>query len=322
MLAQLVCLDRRYQRMNCFNIRELQTLLKNRYHPELLDEKLHTDFLSQTTLSTRFKLFDLNVINPRMALFNEFPLFNNFSTKTTQFTGANDFRKRQHNLADTYNLNYFGSKILTTYKYYSDKFSYYYYSNPTVTPFYQFYVSQDDLNVLNIKTTSSEATKVTAYETTLTVNNEISSQNLFNLPSFELASFGQNLLRTIQSNIFYPLTTLLKPLSFLAFEDFFVALTTLYSSALNLILTNSTVSDTKTTSTIRSSQSVNIESLHSYAVNGSHELATDYRFQKTQNPVFRYDFKVGHYMTEPVKTLNRHIFITFNDVTGGLRVAP
>ena len=83
MLAQLVCLDRRYQRMNCFNIRELQTLLKNRYHPELLDEKLHTDFLSQTVLNTRFKLFDLSVINPKMSLFSEFSALKT-STSTTQ----------------------------------------------------------------------------------------------------------------------------------------------------------------------------------------------------------------------------------------------
>lgn len=34
MLAQMVCIDRRYQRMNCFNIREVQTLLRSRYHPD------------------------------------------------------------------------------------------------------------------------------------------------------------------------------------------------------------------------------------------------------------------------------------------------
>jgi heme/copper-type cytochrome/quinol oxidase subunit 1 len=34
MLAQMVCIDRRYQRMNCFNIREIQTLLRSRYHPD------------------------------------------------------------------------------------------------------------------------------------------------------------------------------------------------------------------------------------------------------------------------------------------------
>jgi hypothetical protein len=87
MLAQLICLDRRYQRMNCFNIRELQTLLKNRYHPELLDEKLHTDFLSQSVLTTRFKLFNLTNITPRMSLFEEFSLF--YTSKTSLLTDFN-----------------------------------------------------------------------------------------------------------------------------------------------------------------------------------------------------------------------------------------
>lgn len=75
MLAQLVCLDRRYQRMNCFNIRELQSLLKNRYHAELLDDKLHTEFLAQTTLSTRFKLGGEDLATPRMSIFHNYPLF-------------------------------------------------------------------------------------------------------------------------------------------------------------------------------------------------------------------------------------------------------
>ena len=75
MLAQLVCLDRRYQRMNCFNIRELQSLLKNRYHAELLDDKLHTEFLSQTTLSTRFKLGSTDLATPRMSIFHTYPLY-------------------------------------------------------------------------------------------------------------------------------------------------------------------------------------------------------------------------------------------------------
>jgi hypothetical protein len=31
MLCQLVCVDRKYQRMNCFNIRELQGILKRKF---------------------------------------------------------------------------------------------------------------------------------------------------------------------------------------------------------------------------------------------------------------------------------------------------
>ena len=44
--------------------------------------------------------------------------------------------------------------------------------------------------------------------------------------------------------------------------------------------------------------------------------------KKTQNPIFKYDFKVGNYMTEAVVKLNRHFFTTVNDTTTGLRVAP
>ena len=35
MLAQLVCVDRRYQRMNTFNARELQALLKQRFFNDI-----------------------------------------------------------------------------------------------------------------------------------------------------------------------------------------------------------------------------------------------------------------------------------------------
>lgn len=50
-----------------------------------------------------------------------------------------------------------------------------------------------------------------------------------------------------------------------------------------------------------------------------HELIGDYRFQKASNPIFRYDFKVGNYLTDSAKTLNQHLFTTVNDVTGGIR---
>ena len=56
MLCQLLCLDRRYQRMNCFNVRELQALLKNRFFNELVSSKDHHEFLGQTAIGIREKL--------------------------------------------------------------------------------------------------------------------------------------------------------------------------------------------------------------------------------------------------------------------------
>jgi len=77
MLCQLVCLDRRYQRMNCFNIREVQALLKGRFFNDLVNSNDHHDFLNKTIIGLRFKTNDLNSINPNMLLFYRYGLYNN-----------------------------------------------------------------------------------------------------------------------------------------------------------------------------------------------------------------------------------------------------
>ena len=55
MLCQLVCTDRRYARMNCFNIRELQSILKNKFFTDLLNSHEHKELLSQSMIGLRFK---------------------------------------------------------------------------------------------------------------------------------------------------------------------------------------------------------------------------------------------------------------------------
>lgn len=79
-LCQLVCIDRRYQRMNCFNIKELQSLLRNKFFFELTsDNKFLTDRISKSS-SLRYKLnsiTDFNLNDPTsFQLFNEFFISN------------------------------------------------------------------------------------------------------------------------------------------------------------------------------------------------------------------------------------------------------
>jgi len=63
MLAQLVCLDRRYQRMNCYNIREIQTILKSRYSPNT-SEVADVHFgLNDTVIGLRYQLGDLEFLD-------------------------------------------------------------------------------------------------------------------------------------------------------------------------------------------------------------------------------------------------------------------
>jgi hypothetical protein len=55
MLLQLVCVDRRYQRMNAFNIRELQATLKRSYFTDLLNVKDQREVLNGSMLGLRYK---------------------------------------------------------------------------------------------------------------------------------------------------------------------------------------------------------------------------------------------------------------------------
>jgi hypothetical protein len=64
MLAQLVCIDRRYQRMNCFNIRELQSMLKRRFFVDLVNSSDHREFLNRSMVGLRYKGNSGNLVAP------------------------------------------------------------------------------------------------------------------------------------------------------------------------------------------------------------------------------------------------------------------
>jgi len=69
MLVQLVCLDRRYQRMNCFNIREIQTILKSKYSPNTSDNADIHFSLNDTAVGLRYSLSDLTFIDSYLLTF-------------------------------------------------------------------------------------------------------------------------------------------------------------------------------------------------------------------------------------------------------------
>jgi len=78
MLAQLVCIDRRYQRMNCFNIREVEALLKRRFFYDLTNDREFTTLLDKSMIGLKYKLNDFNFNHHHSNLvFNYGPLLNN-----------------------------------------------------------------------------------------------------------------------------------------------------------------------------------------------------------------------------------------------------
>jgi len=66
MLVQLVCLDRRYQRMNCYNIREIQTILKSKYAPNTSEGSNIHFGLNDTALGLRYSVSELSFLDPAM----------------------------------------------------------------------------------------------------------------------------------------------------------------------------------------------------------------------------------------------------------------
>lgn len=88
MLCQLVCLDRRYQRMNCFNIREVQALLKGRFFNDLVNSHDHHEFLNKTVIGLRFKTNNLDTINPSTLLFYKYGIYSNLNTRSQSYSSS------------------------------------------------------------------------------------------------------------------------------------------------------------------------------------------------------------------------------------------
>jgi hypothetical protein len=86
MLCQLVCLDRRYQRMNCFNIREVEALLKGRFFPDLVNTHDHRLLVTSSTLGLRFKTNNLDTINQATLLFHQYGLQGINQSRYTHFS--------------------------------------------------------------------------------------------------------------------------------------------------------------------------------------------------------------------------------------------
>jgi hypothetical protein len=85
MLCQLVCVDRRYQRMNCFNIRELQGILKRKFFTDLINTSDSHKLMEPTLLNIRHKNNMSNILLYDQSLFYNFDLTNTSKFKKYTF---------------------------------------------------------------------------------------------------------------------------------------------------------------------------------------------------------------------------------------------
>jgi hypothetical protein len=96
MLFQLVCTDRRYARMNCFNIRETQGILKRKFFTDLVNSHNHRNLLENSMIGLRYKS------NSDINLDLDITSFYNFGIHNTV---TNNIVKYNNNIASTNNKN-------------------------------------------------------------------------------------------------------------------------------------------------------------------------------------------------------------------------
>jgi hypothetical protein len=90
MLCQLVCTDRRYARMNCFNIRELQSILKNKFFTDLVNSHDHRDLLNQSMIGLRFKQNSSSNLDLDMTSFYKYGLHETNLNKYYNFKSSSN----------------------------------------------------------------------------------------------------------------------------------------------------------------------------------------------------------------------------------------
>lgn len=97
MLCQLVCVDRRYQRMNCFNIREIQSILKRKFFTDLINSHDHHTLLDKTAMGLRFKTNNINSINSNIFVFYNYGIEFTPKIRTSSYFFSNEFSKSNIN---------------------------------------------------------------------------------------------------------------------------------------------------------------------------------------------------------------------------------
>jgi hypothetical protein len=82
MLCQLVCVDRKYQRMNCFNIREIQGILKRKFFTDLVNTSDNRLAMDSTLIGMRHRNNMSNILLYDQSLFYNFDLTNTSKYKS------------------------------------------------------------------------------------------------------------------------------------------------------------------------------------------------------------------------------------------------
>jgi hypothetical protein len=213
MLCQLVCVDRRYQRMNCFNIRELQGILKRKFFTDLLNTSDNHKNMESTLINMRHKNNMSNILLYDQSLFYNFDITTTSKQKNYSFTPGKIFSYKEFTLfnlplSSISNTNFYGALLnifwinKTLNHIIIDTFNFIYIPNIVVLSniyysFYWTYLSVLNTLYFNISffTDKIFQSKPTSNKSLLTGNNSVyssSSINYLNFNNLSSSAFSEN----------------------------------------------------------------------------------------------------------------------------------
>jgi len=286
MLCQLVCVDRRYQRMNSFNIRELQSILQRRFFVDLVNSNDHRTLLDKAVILARFKNNTEDFIRPDTSLFYNYGVLTTPQLKTNVVYNYNYLVATSHipNLLNTVYLNNFVLFFLNNL--YTNIFQNKNSLNYTIQtlPF------ADHFRLITLKHLSIQNLNpfILLQTTNNTCLNYINTGTSHFITYLALATTGIH-------NILYPKQNLLlnqhQPTrSIIPNYNFFTE---------NLSTTQATLAPHFMFS----------------------EVSTSVRFIKFSNPLINYDYKCGHYLTI-WDQLYPQLTTSLIEISRGIRKAP
>ena len=346
MLVQLVCLDRRYQRMNCYNIREIQTLLKSQYSPNSHDSGNINLLLNETILGLRYNLMTLTSIDSTMLNYYRNSLnssFQPYAILTSPLTLTHKLNTSTYfETLFSWEHVFINNLLIWTLPMFN--------LSSSVLPSWTCFVLP--LNYSNFTNSFTSTLRSLSDFSVLstTLSNfciSISFHNLWNYLSGVGRCIGEVItpllcaMRTLWSawvttlessawnslrapfntiTLLYEVTTnlfakvLILPFPILNFKDLNINM--LYYQRTPGSIDKQLFSELYLSNR---GHPIERESILWKSYSSSQESFSSWRFNRSSNAIFRYDFKVGNYIPDDTKKLNPHLLTTIKDVTMGIR---
>jgi len=355
MLCQLVCLDRRYQRMNCYNIREIQSILRNKHFVDLVNTVDHRDFLNTVMVALRFKMNGEDITKSEMLLFFQLGVLNfNMNGRKQGWIFEDTAQINSHSFLAGESFLYKTTAFIDNL--FSHFLNKYYWSN---IPLFGDILSANSTrynsaSMFSLIEVSSLPLLNTWNLTSVFGSVSRSSLLLSEVPSRSLmgqklsfqnslhASFNTDLLivqsissflkgvlhapvhlwTNINEGSFFANLNLVVRFVFNAFNlvDFSnLMLNKMIAS--QTIFTSSFVATHPANEVTLSSNLNNTVGLDDKVFFSNEELTSNFRQQRFQTPVFKYNYKVGNYFGKSEKTLYSHMFTTQSELTGSVSKA-